>query len=236
MKKHLMMGALLAYLTSTSLLGADEFKGHWYLEPGLGGSDFDGDVRSFETTTGIQASNFDTTDDGGIFRLTGGYRFNRNFALEGGITSFDSEFERRVLLTGPPTSPGVVTIRGLEARVDIPTAILASPIDSAELTTSLVGFTLAAVGIIPLGERFAIFGRAGLLNWYEDVEVTTGALGAELDDDESATDPFFGVGFRYQINPMIGVGLDVEHYDLGGTDVDVANVMVRINFGQSERD
>ena len=85
---------------------------------------------------------FTVDDSSTAFRLVGGWRFNKHFALEAGYHDFG----------------------GFEESFDIEGVQ-----DTATLSAD--GFTFGATGDIPFAERFTLFGRAGLFFWDGDAEI-----------------------------------------------------------------
>ena len=76
------------------------------------------------------------------YRITGGWRFNDYFAVEGGYQDFGN-FEQTIDIGGTPAT--------------------------ANLTAD--GFTLGVTGTLPLSERFALEGRFGMFFWDGNAEI-----------------------------------------------------------------
>jgi OOP family OmpA-OmpF porin len=83
------------------------------------------------------ASALATEQSSTAFKGFGGYRFNKNFAVEGGLASL-GRFTATRTYTGP--------VNGT-LKADI----------------AVIGSYANAVGIIPLGEHFEVFGKGGLI-------------------------------------------------------------------------
>ena len=85
------------------------------------------------------------------------------------------------------------------------------------------GIAGQAVGILPLGENFQLFAKAGFFSW--EVE----AFGATDD----GTDAAYGVGgqFRFGKKKNWGVRLEWERFeDISGGDVDLVSAGVSYHF------
>ena len=128
--------------------------------------------------------NNDNRDTG--FKLFGGYKFNRNFALEGGY--FDlGKF-------------------GFTATT-VPAGTLSGNI-------KLQGFNIDAVGILPIAEKFSAFGRAGLN--YADAKDSFSGTGAvnvlNRNPSKSDTNLKLGLGLQYDFTDALGVRLEAERY------------------------
>ncbi len=209
-----------------------KYRPYWYLDTGLGYSDFSDPVLRVSNTTGPVVTSFDSSGDDFIFRIIGGYQFNSFFALETGLAAFGGVYREDFIISGTPTTTGSLVFRGIEAQVTVPAVLLASPVDSVALTSSISGLTFAAVGSIPTGKRVTVFGKAGFMLWSEYIRVRTGAFRIRSSDTESSTDLFAGIGFRYQVGRIISFGFDIEHFELGSNSADVISGMVRFSFGR----
>lgn len=87
---------------------------------------------------------------------------------------------------------------------------------------SLTAFTLAAVGTLPLGESFALYGKAGLWMWESESSIPNTA---GTDD----ADVFIGVGARFNFNKNFGLTLDVEQYEASDS-ITMTSIGVRYKF------
>jgi len=144
------------------------------------------------------------------YKLFGGYKFNRNFALEGGY--FDlGKF-------------------GFAATT-VPAGILSGNI-------RLRGLNLDAVGILPIAETFSAFGRIGF-NHAEarDSFAGTGAVNV-LNPSPSKRDTNykFGLGVQYDFSQSLGMRAEAERYRINDAvgnkgDVDLVSVGLVYRFG-----
>jgi OOP family OmpA-OmpF porin len=71
--------------------------------------------------------------------------------------------------------------------------------------------SLAAVGMLPVGEKFDLYGKLG----YANTKTKTSGFGA---NGASRSAPTYGIGAQYNISPMLGVRLGVDHYGLATAD------------------
>ncbi len=67
--------------------------------------------------------------------------------------------------------------------------------------------SLAAVGILPVGKRFDLYGKLG----YANTKTKLSNFGA---GDASRSDATYGLGVQYNINPMISTRLGWDHYGI----------------------
>lgn len=126
-----------------------------------------------------------------------GYQFNRHFALEAGYVDF-----------GRTTATG--TVLGIpfsaRARAD--------------------AFEALAVGTLPLHERFALFGKAGLFRWDGDISATVAGVTVGAGDKD--TDFTWGVGLKYSFAKNVAARLEFQRYD--DLDVKLWSIGLQLRF------
>ena len=135
-------------------------------------------------------------DNSTAFRIVAGWRFNDYFALEGGYHDF-GDFEQTFDVAGTQV-----------------TAVL-----------SANGFTFGAVGTIPLSERFALMGRAGMFFWNGSAEINAVSQASPEDNN-----PYFGAGLRFDLSEKVQLTGDWTRYDLEDTDSGVLSVGLQYQF------
>lgn len=91
-------------------------------------------------------------------------------------------------------------------------------------TVGVDGFGIAAVGIIPLNEKFGIFGKLGMFMW--DLS-GGGGLSAASDD---GTDLMFGAGVSWNLTEKLGLRAEWERFDIDGDDIDFLSIGAQFNF------
>lgn len=156
------------------------------------------------------AVNSTTGDDrevGG--KLYGGYRFNRNFALEGGY--FDlGRFDYTYNTTPAGSLTGKLRVRGLN---------------------------LDLVGIVPVTDRFSAFGRVGAAYTQSRSNFsTTGAVPAAVGRNEKKTNLKLGLGLDYAFSDRLSVRGELERYRVNDAvrsrgHIDMASVGLVYSFG-----
>ena len=184
MKKIFAAALLCTAVVSPAL--AQDHGGHWY-----GALDFG--------TLNMRNSNY---PDPGSVTVSGGYRFNRNVAAEGGITGYGDS----TIVTGSGSS----TARQGDLR-------------------------FLAVGILPLGENFELFGKAGL--GFHSVRML--GTGSYAGTDSPHTVMNLVVGLGAQVNFSSRFGMRFEYESLGkakssatdpGADISRVTVGGVLNF------
>ena len=145
------------------------------------------------------SSTLDDSDTG--FGLAGGYQHNDHFALEFAYVDLGSVGYRA-------------------------TATISDGVDEAEaevgLESSASGPVLSALGILPIGERFSVFGRVGfsLLSAKGTARITLGGASDRVSQDAQKSDPVLGAGVEFSLGRYSAVRLGWDRYfDVGTDDV-----------------
>lgn len=219
------IGLALAIAASTA--SAAEESG-WYV--GLNGgqatadvSQEDGDdaiIFAIEDVGGVVLAGESSLDDSDTtWSIFGGYKVNQYFAVEAGYLDL-----------------GAVEYRA-KANVLFPgfgTTTLNSGID-----VEVTGFTVAAIGSLPLGEMFDIHARLGLLFSETEVTVSISDRFGRFSDSDSAsdTDVFYGAGVTWHMGDSWALNLDYLLYkdvgnedETGETDMDSVTLGLAYNF------
>jgi OmpA-OmpF porin, OOP family len=136
----------------------------------LGGALGQATFKEWCTTGGTANASFNSCKDTDTaWKLLGGYRFNRHFAIEASYIEW-GEVTANVNLGLPPTV--------------------------IEVAASQHSYGLAAVGTLPLGERFELFGKAGFLqNEQESRRVSPNPSTRDRDE----TGFHYGLGAKYAL-------------------------------------
>ena len=210
-KLSLMTLAVLGAVSSASAL-ADNAPG-WYVGGNVGRTytDFDNN-RINNSLAGqgfrLNSSSEDKHDTG--YKLFGGYQLNRNFAIEGGY--FDLGKLNYSFTTFPAGSfVGETKVRGLN---------------------------LDLVGILPLGDRFSVFGRVGAAYAQSRSSFArTANLGlVNFDSRNNNTNVKVGLGVEYAFTPALSIRGELERYRISDPVrnkgyIDMASVGLVYRFG-----
>lgn len=145
----------------------------------------------------ITSGTVDGKDTG--YKIFGGYQFNQNFGLE--LAWID---------LGKASYSG--TFFGL-------------PVTGGTVKTS--GINISAVGTLPLGSGFALFGKAGLLAWESKQDDVT--AGVAFSNKEDGTDLSFGIGASYDFTKNFGIRAEWERFKAVG-DIDLLSVGLVYKF------
>ena len=125
-----------------------------------------------------------------------GWQFNDYFALEGGYHNFGA-FEQSGVLDGEPVN--------VRLKAD--------------------GFTLGATATLPIGEKFAIFGRGGSFFWDGDAEINN-ITQARPED----TNLYLGAGASFALSERFSLLADFTRYELDDTESDVGSLGFTFSF------
>ncbi len=161
-------------------------------------------------------SSLDDSDTG--FGLAVGYQVNENFATELayvdlGETSYAAE--------------GTVT----DGLADYPA--------SFGLSQTAAGPVFSLLGIVPIGERFSVFARAGLalMSVDADVDVTIDGVADSAKASTDRSNGVYGLGGEFSMSNRFGIRLEWNRYasvgseDItGDTDIDLISIGLRYNF------
>jgi len=143
------------------------------------------------------------------FKIFGGYQVNRNFAIEGGYTDL-----------------GKVTIN------------VSGPGGNLNANIKANAWEVVGVGMLPLADRFSLFGKIGLYRGEVEGTGSGVVLGTpiSLSGKDTNTDLTFGVGVKFDITNNFALRGEWQRYssmggsDVGESDVDVLSVGVAFKF------
>lgn len=203
--------ATLAGITSSIAIAGDS---GWYGGANIGQSRAKIDearITNGLLTGGVTTTSIDEDDRDTGYKIFGGYRLNRYFALEGGYFNL-GEFG----FTSTTSPPGSLTGK-----------------------TKLQGLNFDVVGILPLSQRFSAFGRVGV-NYAESKTnfSRTGAVSPPADPSPSSRDANYkvGLGLQYDFTQALGMRVEAERYRIDAAvgnkgDVDLISVGLVYRFG-----
>jgi OOP family OmpA-OmpF porin len=146
-------------------------------------------------------------DSGTTWKILGGYKFMKYLAAE--LEYFDAgDAEDRWREEDGPYSA--------EARVKI----------------GLSGFNASAVGILPLGEKFNVFGKLGFVMWDADYEVRASIDLPDFVDEvrdrgtSDGTDLSWGIGAGFDFTDNLGARLEYQSFEVEDTDTAMLSASV----------
>lgn len=200
----------------------------WYIV-GFGGEasvenvrqgDLDQNLIDFFGSGGLTVvdavSDLDDSDTG--FGVAAGYQVNPYFAAELGYVDL-GEWDY--------SAEGTVT----DGLADYPA--------SFGLSQSAAGPVFSLLGIVPIGERFSVFARAGLalMSVDADADVTIDGIADSASAGTDRSNGMYGLGGEFSVSNRFGVRLEWNRYakvgseDItGDTDIDLISLGLRYNF------
>ena len=135
-------------------------------------------------------------DNSTSYRIVAGWQFNKYFSLEGGYHDF-GDFTQDF-----DDGDGTSTAR-----------------------LSADGFTFAAAGAVPIGDRFAITGRAGAFFWNGSAEINNVSQATPEDNNL-----FLGLGVSYDVGKRLTLTGDWTRYELDSATSGVFSLGLRYQF------
>ncbi len=168
-------------------------------------------IRSELLGSGLTTTSIGDNERDLAYKIFGGYKFNRNFALEGGF------FNLGVFGFDATTSPAGILSGSVKMR----------------------GLNLDAVASLPLGEKLSAFGRLGGLYGYSRTSFTgTGAVVvADAHNTKRAGNYKAGLGLQYDFTESLALRGEFERYRLNDGvshrgDIDMASLGLVFMFGE----
>lgn len=204
------LGALVAAGPSAADDGRARETG-WFVGGAHGEADYHASVADFDDGS-IVSGETDSHELG--WKAFGGYRFNRWLSVELGYVELQNDFDE-------PTFRGRSNGAGSRfASIDDgPVSVGYSP----------SGVFVEAVGSVPLGANFYVFGKAGLFDWRNETVVLD--LDGLTVRHENGVDPVVGAGIEYRFD--FGLSLRAEYEVFTGAvdeDIDLTTAGIVYRF------
>lgn len=159
--------------------------------------------------SGLATTSIIDNDRDTAYKIFGGYKFNKYFALEGGYFNL-GEFSFTATANPQGTLVGNIKINGLNLDV---------------------------VGTLPLAQKFSSFGRIGVqFAQVNDAFAGTGSVTvANPNPSESATNYKTGLGVQYDFTESVGLRAEWERYRINDAvgnrgDIDTLTVGLIVMF------
>ena len=140
------------------------------------------------------------------WKIFGGYRVSEHLAFEAAYST-GSDFKASAILFSVP-----VSVKG-----------------SANFLEGTV------IGLLPLGDRFALFGKIGLNFW--NLDVSASAMGSSVSESDSGMGLTYGFGAQFDFTPKFGMRAEYQVYPgvgddstTGQDDVSVLSASVYFRF------
>lgn len=182
---------------------------NWYAGLGVGQSnytDYPAYVNSTIASTGRTSTTTSSSRSEG-WKVYGGYQFNKYLGVEGGYTNLN-DATAYAKITAPSAG-----------------AVRANPATDA--------WSLAAVGTLPLTDKFSLLAKLGAANVNSHVSTQGSGSGAAaaaiLHKGINQVDPYYGVGVSYALLDNLNLRAEWERFDTK-TNIDLLSAGVVVKF------
>jgi len=172
----------------------------WYFIGSAGATSVNGESQSFlDDVAGliIDASESTLDDSDTTFGLTAGFQVNRNFAAELAYVDLGES--------------------------DYTASDANAPVSTVSFNSSAQGPTFSLLGMLPIGDRFSLYARAGiaLMDSEGSARLTfDGNVVDSLSDSTTRSNGLYGLGGDFMFTNRFGVRLDWTRYaDVGSDEV-----------------
>ena len=142
--------------------------------------------------------------------LFAGYQFNPYFAVEGGYVNLGKfDYSSTVSAPAADTVSGHLGVQGVDA---------------------------AAVGLLPFGEQWAVYGKAGLLYAKSKLDASSTGAVAVSSVEHWDTSPLLGAGVNYDLTRKVALRAEYDRYfkvgeaSVGKGDIDAFTARVVYRF------
>lgn len=186
-----------AFAASPAVL-AQESENKIYLGGAFGQTKVNGACDDVRSTfSAFGGSTSSCSDTDNGWKIFGGYQVNKNFAVEATYIDWGG-------------FSGTGTALGLPFNV----------------TGDATSFGVAAVGILPLNERFSVFGKAGIL--MTDTTVTARSGSVSSSESDSSSELHIGVGMLFNVTQRFAIRAEWERAT--DTEIDMLSIGVQFRF------
>lgn len=189
---------VVVFSLASSAFSADE---GWYVLGGAGKIAGKNDKSALDTSLNrIGYTAFSSTySDPIVYKLHAGYQIDKNIAVEGGYIGSSSATYT--------ASAGTLPVRyGLSGKIS--------------------GFTLVAVGTLPVADKFSVLGKLGVSGIRESATYSNGRSASA-----NVTDLTYGAGARYDFTDAVFGRFDVDSYKSGSTTATFRRVYWTVDAG-----
>jgi len=211
MKNNIVLGTMAAFLTmgAASAQAAQDDHPGWYGGLQINRNTLNGNGGQIGgalsnqniTTSGVSTGTTSTTLGGDV-----GFRFTKNFSVEGGYTSLGKRN-----YTAAATSPAADTIQG---------------------TAKASVWSMAGIGTLPLDDKWSLYAKGGLTRVSANLSATS-ATGATSPTSQSAsrTGMVIGAGATYDFTSTLFAQMSWDRYNRVGTTATGTNTDNQLSAG-----
>ena len=198
-------------LASTATLANAADDSNWYVGAGIGKSNAS-NLSSVDTTlagygqTGVSSLG----DSATAWKLYTGYQASRYLGFEGAYANL-GQYSLNTAVSAPLAGTGAGTWQANNV------------------------WSLAAIGYLPLNDKFSAFGKLGLA--YSNVNFTYSGPATAISASKNSSSPLYGLGVKYDLGNNMALRGEVERYQnvgdsgvTGQTSVNVWSLGIQYKF------
>lgn len=203
----------IALLAAMAALSATASAADLYAYGSFGRSEMDVSKSFYDTeltNAGVTGLSSTLKKGDSSYKVGIGFQVNQNLAIEGGYVDLGEAKYTASFTGGDGTAKATAT-----------------------------GWTIAAVGILPVTQDFSVLAKAGLINAEVKISANASGPGGTASGSSSSTDwkNFFGIGAAYAVTKNIAIRAEWEKFNklgdsnrTGESDVTLASVGVVYKF------
>lgn len=213
-RKFLSVALAAALVAGSTAALAQQASKPWYGGVSIGQSKVKMDDNTIGTPAGFTSSGLSKNETDTGYKIFAGYRFNQNFAVEGGWTDFGKFSVSRSF---------------------------SAPAGSVSASIKASGVHVDAVGIWPLQNNFSLFGKVGGIYTETKTSLATSGgvafvAGTNTNPKKSELNLKYGLGAQYDFTQSIGVRAEWERArkvgdsSTGEADIDLLSIGLVYRF------
>lgn len=149
----------------------------------------------------VDMDDYSVKGTGTAWEAVGGWEFNEHFAVEAGYI-YAGNIEDKVSVAG---------------------------IGDVRLKADTSAITASVIGSLPIGDRFGVFGRAGLMHWKSDQSAGAQGVSVSLGDFDG-TDFLYGAGVTALVEGAL-LRLEYRGSKLEDSDLSLISLSIVWRFG-----
>jgi opacity protein-like surface antigen len=198
--------AAIGLVCVTTAFADDEVSDNqgWYVYGAAGQTSGNGDQATLDNAlTSVGGIGFSSSlSTPTVYNLDIGYQVNQNLAVEGGyIGSTDETYN----------------------------AIGGNLVHPVSASARIAGWTLVAVGILPLDDQFSLLGKIGI-SGIKDSATVTGPNGT-ASADSTKNDITYGIGVKYDFTDTTSMRLCLDSYSVGSSTASSRSTVWTVGVG-----
>lgn len=195
------------------------------------------DNNTAMTRGGVPVFESSQTSNKNGYKLQLGYKFNENFAVEGGYvnlgkTEYNASYNYKTSIPLiPPSTPGYALLPPALKNITIPTGGASG---TASRTAKISGINISAVGSYPITEDISVFAKAGALR--AQVKTNSSSVSSKANIaglgngsvSKARWRGILGLGADYNFDENFGIRAEFERYNKLGDNDTVGTIDINL--------